>query len=36
LPFFDLPLPELRRDHEGGQGFHDLARLAWLAERFAG
>ena len=21
-------------DHEGGQGFHDLARLRWLAERF--
>ncbi len=22
-------------DHEGGQGFHDRAKLAWLAERFA-
>jgi cephalosporin-C deacetylase len=21
-------------DHEGGQGFHDIARLRWLAERF--
>jgi cephalosporin-C deacetylase len=21
-------------DHEGGQGFHDLAKLRWLAERF--
>jgi cephalosporin-C deacetylase len=22
-------------DHEGGQGFHDLAKLRWVAERFA-
>jgi cephalosporin-C deacetylase len=22
-------------DHEGGQGFHDVAKLAWLAEHFA-
>lgn len=22
-------------DHEGGQGFHDRAKLAWIAERFA-
>lgn len=23
-------------DHEGGQGFHDVAKLAWLRERFGG
>jgi len=23
-------------DHEGGQGFHDAAKLAWLHERFGG
>jgi cephalosporin-C deacetylase len=23
-------------DHEGGQGFHDLAKLRWLGERFDG
>jgi cephalosporin-C deacetylase len=23
-------------DHEGGQGFHDIQKLAWLAERFRG
>jgi cephalosporin-C deacetylase len=22
-------------DHEGGQGFHDVVKLRWLAERFA-
>jgi cephalosporin-C deacetylase len=22
-------------DHEGGQGFHDVAKLRWIAERFA-
>ena len=22
-------------NHEGGQGFHDIAKLSWLAERFA-
>jgi cephalosporin-C deacetylase len=23
-------------DHEGGQGFHDVAKMGWLAERLAG
>ncbi len=23
-------------DHEGGAGFHDIAKMRWLAERFAG
>jgi cephalosporin-C deacetylase len=23
-------------DHEGGQGFHDIAKMRWLAERFGG
>ena len=23
-------------DHEGGQGFHDVAKMRWLAERFRG
>ena len=23
-------------DHEGGQGFHEVARLRWLAARFPG
>jgi cephalosporin-C deacetylase len=23
-------------DHEGGQGFHDVAKMRWLRERLAG
>ena len=23
-------------DHEGGEGFHDVAKLRWLDDRFAG
>ena len=34
MPQFDLPLAEAR-DHEGGQGFHEVEKLRWLAEQFS-